>query len=230
MAAKKEAWAKTPGKTRNLTEQQVKQGQRAVGGGRTERLKKGEGAAAMAKVDIGQTKWTTAKERGGAGRGGLLTDASGKAVTGTVTLPSGKTASYVRGKRVTTMPSGGGGGTRGRGTGGGGGGGGVTTPRTPRPPANRGKMEQPGGSSGTAKYSPPARRVSPGARGEGTNPKGRGRTSARTFGGQMPGDWNFKEGQNLSMIDQFGRKRNYRMTKENTLFGNKGRSFWTEWA
>ena len=222
MAAKKEAWAKTPGKTRNLTEQQVKQGQRAVGGGRTERLKKGEGAAAMAKVDIGQTKWTTAKERGGAGRGGLLTDASGKAVTGTVTLPSGKTASYVRGKRVTTMPSGGGGGTRGRGTGGGG----VTTPRPPKPPANRGSMEQPGGSSGSAKYSPPARRVSPGTRGEGTKPKGRGRTSARTFGGQMPGDWNFKEGDVLEWTDRGGFKRYKRMTSDLYVNGKRGPLRW----
>jgi len=102
MAPKSEKW-KAPGKTRNLTEQQVKAGSRVVGGGRTERLKKGEGQAAVStKLDINQTKWMTAKERGGKGRGGLLTDASGKALTGTVTLPSGARAAYVRGKRVTT--------------------------------------------------------------------------------------------------------------------------------
>lgn len=102
-AKKPEVWEKTKGKTRNLTEKQVKAGSRVIGGGRTERLKKGEGQAAVStQLDINQTKWTTAKERGGKGRGGLLTDASGKALTGTVTLPSGAKASYVRGKRVTT--------------------------------------------------------------------------------------------------------------------------------
>jgi len=166
MAAKTgEAWKKTPGKTRNLSEKQVKQGQRAVGGGQTERLKKGEGAAAMKSVDIGQTKWMTKSDRGGAGRGGLLVDSSGKAVTGTVKLPSGAMASYVRGKRVTTMPKAA---TASKSSGGGGGG---NIPPRNTPPA-------------------PVTRNSPQARQEGTRPKpnprmseaARKRVAARKWG------------------------------------------------
>ena len=108
-------------RTRNLTAAQQKQAKRIVGGGRSEKVTAAERKAAQAKVDIGQTKWVTAKDRGGAGRGGLLTDTSGKAVTGTVTLPSGKTATYVRGKRIGVVAAAGGGGGTGRGGGGGGG-------------------------------------------------------------------------------------------------------------
>lgn len=96
-------------RTRNLTAAQQKQAKRIVGGGRSEKVTAAERKASQAKVDIGQTKWVTAKDRGGAGRGGLLTDTSGKAVTGTVTLPSGKTATYVRGKRIGVVAKAGGG-------------------------------------------------------------------------------------------------------------------------
>ena len=99
MAAKSEKWKGV--KTRNLSAKQQEQAKRIVGGGRTEKVKADELKAARGTtLDINQTKWMTAKDRGGAGRGGLLTDASGKALTGTVKLPSGKTATYVRGKRL----------------------------------------------------------------------------------------------------------------------------------
>lgn len=91
-------------KTRNLTAKQQEKAKRIVGGGRSEKVKADELKAARANtIDIGTTKWTTAAERktaGQKGRGGLLTDSSGKALTGTVKLPSGKTATYVRGKRI----------------------------------------------------------------------------------------------------------------------------------
>ena len=91
-------------KTRNLSAKQQEKAKRIVGGGRSEKVKAEELKTARANtIDIGTTKWTTAAERktaGQKGRGGLLTDASGKALTGTVKLPSGKTATYVRGKRI----------------------------------------------------------------------------------------------------------------------------------
>lgn len=126
MAAKSEKWKGS--RTRNLSAKQQEKAKRIVGTKngktRTEDVTAAERKAAKSSVDIGQTKWTTAAERGGKGRGGLLTDTSGKAVTGTVTLPSGKKATYVRGKRigiVATRPGGGGaggggGGSRGAGT------------------------------------------------------------------------------------------------------------------
>lgn len=166
--AKSEVWSKA-GKTRNLSEKQVKQGQRAVGGGRTERLKKGEGAAAMKEVNIGETKWMSKGERGGKGRGGLLVDASGKAITGTVTLPSGAKASYVRGKRVTTAPKAA---APSRMSRGGGGGGGNNKPAAPLRP--RGTSEFAGGGSGPLNTPAVSRRVSPSQRNEGI---GGGRTT-----------------------------------------------------
>lgn len=91
-------------KTRNLTAKQQEKAKRIVGGGRSEKVKAEELKTARANtIDIGTTKWMKAAERktaGQKGRGGLLTDASGKALTGTVKLPSGKTATYVRGKRI----------------------------------------------------------------------------------------------------------------------------------
>lgn len=102
------------GKTTNLSKKEVQSGRRIVGGSRrTEKVTGAERKSSRKAVDISGTKWQTAKERGGKGVGGLLTDASGKAITGTVTLPSGKKAVYVRGKRVQAQkatPRGGGGG------------------------------------------------------------------------------------------------------------------------
>lgn len=95
------------GKDMNLTAAQRKAAVRVVGtkGGktRTESVKAKERAASRKAVDISTTKWNTVKDRGGKGRGGLLTGADGKPVTGTVKLANGKTASYVRGKRISVM-------------------------------------------------------------------------------------------------------------------------------
>lgn len=117
------------GKTTNLSKPEVAKGRRVVGGGRkTERVTTAERKAARKAVDISGTQWQTAKQRGGKGVGGLLTDASGKAVTGTVTLPSGKKAVYVRGKRVQAQP------VKPSGTGGGkGSGGNDGKPTAPKP-------------------------------------------------------------------------------------------------
>lgn len=95
---KSEKWKRA--QTKNLSESQMKQAKRVVGGGRMEKVTAAERKAAKDFVNIGTTKWMTSAERGGKGRGGLLVDASGKAVTGTVKLPSGQSATYVRGKRV----------------------------------------------------------------------------------------------------------------------------------
>lgn len=78
----------------------MRQAKRIVGKKRTEKVTGLELRGAAKPVDIGTTKWMSAAERGGKGRGGLLVDRSGKAVTGTVTLPSGQSAMYVRGKRI----------------------------------------------------------------------------------------------------------------------------------
>jgi len=95
---KSEKWKSA--QTKNLSESQMKQAKRVVGRGRMEKVTAAERKAATDFVNIGTTKWMTSAERGGKGRGGLLVDASGKAVTGTVKLPSGQSATYVRGKRV----------------------------------------------------------------------------------------------------------------------------------
>ena len=92
------------GRTVNLSAQQQRKAKRIVGGGRTEKVTAGERKAARTAVDIGQTKWAKQSERGGRGVGGLLVDSSGKAVTGTVKLPGGGTATYVRGKRIGVTP------------------------------------------------------------------------------------------------------------------------------
>jgi hypothetical protein len=101
MAEKTEKWKAA--RTKNLTAAQMKQARRVVGGKRSEAVSAREMKAAKKTVDIGGTKWMEASARGGKGRGGLLVDASGNAVTGTVTLPSGQKASYVRGKRIGVM-------------------------------------------------------------------------------------------------------------------------------
>jgi hypothetical protein len=87
-------------KTRNLSAQQMRQAKRIVGKKRTEKVTGLELFGAAKPVDIGTTKWLEAKDRGGKGRGGLLVNQSGQAVTGTVKLPSGQSAMYVRGKRI----------------------------------------------------------------------------------------------------------------------------------
>jgi hypothetical protein len=102
--AEKPKPGKWVGKTKNLTAKQTKKAVRVVGGGRTEKITaKERSAAKKTAVDIGTTKWQTKADRGGAGRGGLLTGADGKPVTGTVKLPSGKSVQYVRGKRASVM-------------------------------------------------------------------------------------------------------------------------------
>lgn len=127
MAEKKtEKWKSA--RTKNLSESQAKQAKRVVGGGRMEKVTAAERKAAKDFVNIGSTKWMTAKERGGKGRGGLLVDSSGKAVTGTVKLPSGQSAMYVRGKRIGVA----------RGTAGGRKTGGRTTDKTGNPPPKTG--------------------------------------------------------------------------------------------
>ena len=88
MAEKTEKWKAA--RTKNLTAAQMKQARRVVGGKRSEAVSGTERKAAKKAVDISGTKWMKASERGGKGRGGLLVDSSGKAVTGTVTLPSGQ--------------------------------------------------------------------------------------------------------------------------------------------
>ena len=113
---KTEKWERA--RTKDLSASQMKKAQRVVGGGRMEKVTAKERKAAGKDVPIGTTKWMTSAERGGKGRGGLLVDASGKAVTGTVKLPSGQSATYVRGKRIG-VPRAGSAGTRAK-TGGGG--------------------------------------------------------------------------------------------------------------
>lgn len=123
------------GKDTNLTAAQRKAAVRVVGtkGGktRTEAVKKAERAASRKAVDISTTKWNTAKDRGGKGRGGLLTGADGKPVTGTVKLPNGRTASYVRGKRISVMAS------------------------KPKPEPRRAAKPSSGGNGGSGPSSPP---------------------------------------------------------------------------
>lgn len=105
------------GKTTNLTKKQVA-GARRVGKAGKSGVGKKEAARAMKSVSISDTTWRKASERTGPrAKGGLLVGKDGKPVTGTVTLASGKKATYVRGKRVQAAykPTGGGGGSRGGG-------------------------------------------------------------------------------------------------------------------
>ena len=143
---KKNKWA---GRSTNLTKKQEKKAVRVVGtkGGktRTEAVKKSERVASRKSVDIGQTKWMKASERkaaGQKGRGGLLVGTDGKPVTGTVTLPSGKKAQYVRGKRISAMPAKKAPASRGGGGGGGGGGGRGTGSQGALSAAERKKLQQ----------------------------------------------------------------------------------------
>lgn len=94
-----------------LTKKEVAKGRRVGKAGRASITKK-ERKAAYKNKDIGDTKWVKASERTGPrAKGGIVVDkTTGKPITGTVKLPSGKTATYVRGKRVTykAKPTGGG--------------------------------------------------------------------------------------------------------------------------
>lgn len=150
MAAKSEKWKGA--KTRNLTAKQQEKAKRIVGGGRTEKVTKAERKAAGTEVKIGDTKWMTAKERkaaGQKGRGGLLTDASGKAITGTVTLASGKKAQYVRGKRIGVVakkPTTGSGPSRTRTN--------VSRTSTPRVSADQAERRAMGGTTGAGSVRP----------------------------------------------------------------------------
>lgn len=91
-------------KTKDLTDKQLGQARRLVGPKRSEAVTAKELRAAKSDfVNISSTRWLSAEERGGKGRGGLLVDSSGAPVTGTVTLPSGKAVRYVRGKRIGAM-------------------------------------------------------------------------------------------------------------------------------
>jgi len=87
-------------KTRDLTRKQVAQGRRVGKAGRSSIGKK-EAKAAMKSIDIRDTTWKKASERTGPrAKGGIVVGKDGKPITGTVTLASGKKATYVRGKRV----------------------------------------------------------------------------------------------------------------------------------
>lgn len=115
---------KYKGKTTNLTKKQVTAGKR-VGSAGKPGIKKAEAKKATStKINISDTSWKSASERTGPrAKGGIVVGKDGKPITGTVTLASGKTATYVRGKRVqaaakkTAPPKRtGGGGSTGKGT------------------------------------------------------------------------------------------------------------------
>lgn len=104
--AKKNDQSNWRGKDRNLTTEQAARARRLTGGGRSQAITDEERtAAASNQVDVGTTKWMTAKERGGKGRGGLAVGADGKAITGTVKMPDGSSVQYVRGKRIGVLPA-----------------------------------------------------------------------------------------------------------------------------
>ena len=141
---------KYKGKTRDLTKKQVAAGRR-VGKAGKRTIGKKEAKRAMKAIDIRETSWKKAETRTGPrARGGIVVDRAGKPITGTVTLASGKTATYVRGKRVRAVPKKGGGGS------GAGGGGGTSNARNI-----------------------PTSRVSPSARGEGAGGRTSGMTAAQ---------------------------------------------------
>ncbi len=128
-----------------LTKKQVAAGRRVGKAGRSKVTKK-EAKASYKNIDISQTRWKSAGERTGPrAKGGIVVDKSGKPITGTVKLASGKTATYVRGKRVTykAKPAGGGGG------------GGGTSASRPKPTTTRvpPSMRQEG-AGGTQKPKP----------------------------------------------------------------------------
>ena len=102
-------------KVSGLTKKQVAAGRRVGKAGRSTITKK-ESKAAAKNIDISQTQWKKASERTGPrAKGGIVVDKSGKPITGTVKMANGRTATYVRGKRVTykAKPT-----SRGRGSGG----------------------------------------------------------------------------------------------------------------
>lgn len=180
MAGKSEVWAKSGAKTRNLTAAEQKKAVRIIGGKRTEKVTATERKSAKATVDISGTKWMKADERAGKGRGGLLTDMSGKAITGTVRLPSGAMATYVRGKRIGVTGGRNGGGGNGNGGGGPKSSGGPKTPSMSsieklRKARNQDRMNE--------RPSRPGALRDPGAPKPGEYQPGRGMGSAPSYGG-----------------------------------------------
>lgn len=148
---------KYKGKTRDLTKKQVAAGRRVGKAGKASIGKK-EVKRAMKSIDIRDTTWKKAETRTGPrAKGGIVVGKDGKPITGTVTLASGKTATYVRGKRVRAVPQ----------------------------KKSKGGGSMGGGSRGggtTTKNNIPTTRVSPSARGEGAG----GRTTRKppaTFAG-----------------------------------------------
>jgi len=88
-------------KVSGLTKKQVAAGRRVGKAGRSSITKK-ESKAAAKNIDISQTRWKAPSERTGPrAKGGIVVDKSGKPITGTVKMANGRTATYVRGKRVT---------------------------------------------------------------------------------------------------------------------------------
>jgi len=131
-------------KVAGLTKKQVAAGRRVGKAGRSTITKK-ESKAAAKNIDISQTRWKAPSERTGPrAKGGIVVDKSGKPITGTVKMANGRTATYVRGKRVTykAKPA-----SRGRGGGTGGSGGKTTGPYTSAGPKK-------GGGQGPGKPKP----------------------------------------------------------------------------
>jgi hypothetical protein len=95
------------GKTTNLTKKQVAGGARVGKAGKATVGKQEARKATKTRIDISETSWKSASERTGPkAKGGIVVGKDGKPITGTVTLASGKTAVYVRGKRVrATTPA-----------------------------------------------------------------------------------------------------------------------------
>lgn len=96
MAAKSEGWDKY-GKSRNLTAKQKATGARAGGGkiGKPERYM----ATKATRVNISNTEWKPGV--------GLVNKGDGSTkITGSVRLPSGEIANYVRGKRIVSNGAG----------------------------------------------------------------------------------------------------------------------------
>lgn len=134
---------KYKGKTTNLTKKQVAAGRR-VGKAGQSRVGKKTAQRAMKEVKIQDTTWKKASERTGPrAKGGILVNKDGKPVTGTVTLASGKKATYVRGKRVAAVKKT----TGGRGGSGGSGGGGMSAVQQAK--AKMGKAAGYGKGAGT---------------------------------------------------------------------------------
>jgi len=144
------------GKTRNLTQKQVARGRR-VGKAGKRTVGKKEAKQAMKTIDIRDTTWKKASERTGSrAKGGIVVGKDGKPITGTVTLASGKTATYVRGKRVAAR------GSRKTTTGGG-----MTKAQAAAARRNASGGSRGAGSGGGRAASIPTSRVSPSRRQEG---------------------------------------------------------------